>query len=195
MAPTRRAKSPSTKSPARDTKSPARERRRSQSPSRRNPPKDVDALESGSPVAEDKKGRKIGKDKTPETGLKGDYEAIALLMLLYTLQGIPMGLSGSMGMMLAERKISTADQALFSMIALPFAFKLLWAPIVDSLYSSTFGRRKTWIVPVQAAIGLLLVAVAGNLRRTRSSSGSLRQPELLPSLREPGNPPRWHKHR
>ena len=35
--------------------------------------------------------------------------------------------------------------------------KLLWAPIVDSLYSAKFGRRKTWIAPAQALIGVLLL--------------------------------------
>jgi len=42
-------------------------------------------------------------------------------------------------------------------VAYPFAFKLLWAPLVDSVYSSSFGRRKTWIVPAQLAIGALLL--------------------------------------
>lgn len=103
------------------------------------------------------------KPKEKEEGLKGDYGALALLMLLYTLQGIPMGLSGSIALLLAERKITTADQALFSIIAYPFAFKLLWAPIVDSIYSSAFGRRKTWIVPIQSAIGVLLIASASRV--------------------------------
>eukprot|EP00966_Prymnesium_polylepis_P259190 5986818-Prymnesium_polylepis.1 len=97
------------------------------------------------------------------SGLAGDYGAIALLMLLYTLQGIPMGLDGSLPLLMAERKLSTAEQAIFSTVALPFAFKLLWAPLVDSVYSSAFGRRKTWIVPVQAAIGFLLIGFSGQM--------------------------------
>jgi len=91
------------------------------------------------------------------TGFAGDWSAIALLLLLYTLQGIPMGLGASLPMLFVERKVTTASQAQFSMVAFPFAFKLLWAPLVDSVYSSTFGRRKTWIVPAQAAIGTLLL--------------------------------------
>jgi len=34
----------------------------------------------------------------------------------------------------------------------PFSLKILWAPIVDSVYSSKFGRRKTWLVPIQFLI-------------------------------------------
>ena len=104
-------------------------------------------------------------DKKKETavGLQGDWGAIALLLLLYTLQGIPMGLGGSLPLLFVERKVSTASQARFSMVAYPFAFKLLWAPLVDSVYSSRFGRRKTWIVPAQAAIGALLLFSSGHI--------------------------------
>jgi len=38
---------------------------------------------------------------------------------------------------------------------------LLWAPLVDSVYHGTIGRRKTWIIPVQAVIGLLLLWAGG----------------------------------
>ena len=80
-----------------------------------------------------------------------------LLLLLYTLQGIPMGLGASLPLLMVEKKVSSMELAVFSMVAYPFAFKLLWAPLVDSVYSSSFGRRKTWIVPAQLAIGALLL--------------------------------------
>lgn len=89
--------------------------------------------------------------------MQGDWGAIALLLLLYTLQGVPLGLSGSLPMLFQERGVTTMEQAVFSMVAYPFAFKLLWAPLVDSIYIPRFGRRKTWIVPAQAAIGVLLL--------------------------------------
>ena len=31
--------------------------------------------------------------------------------------------------------------------------QVLWAPIIDSLYFAKFGRRKSWLVPVQYLIG------------------------------------------
>ena len=40
-----------------------------------------------------------------ETGLHGDYGTLALLLLLYTLQGIPMGLSAVVPFLLAEKKV------------------------------------------------------------------------------------------
>lgn len=88
--------------------------------------------------------------------LRRDVRSILLLLLLYTLQGIPMGLSGSIPILL-HGKISYSQQALFSLVSLPFSLKLLWAPLVDSVYYAPFGRRKSWLVPVQMACGLLML--------------------------------------
>jgi hypothetical protein len=71
----------------------------------------------------------------------GDLGSIALLLVLYTLQGIPMGLSASVPFLLQER-VSYKQQALFSLVSLPFSFKLVWAPIVDSTSFLGLGRRK-----------------------------------------------------
>ncbi|RHY27047.1 hypothetical protein DYB32_007089 [Aphanomyces invadans] len=73
-------------------------------------------------------------------------------MVLYTLQGIPMGLSSSVPFLL-QSKVGYAEQATFSLVSWPFSLKLLWAPIVDSFFVESFGRRKSWLVPVQLAWG------------------------------------------
>ena len=90
-------------------------------------------------------------------GLDGDHGAIALLLLLYTLQGVPLGLAQSVPFLMQSRGVTMTDQAQFSLVWYPFSLKLLWAPLVDSVYVSSFGRRKTWIVPTQLAIGVLLL--------------------------------------
>lgn len=86
-----------------------------------------------------------------------DKMSMSLLLLLYTLQGIPMGLSGSIPLILKEKNSSYEALSLFSLVSIPFSLKLLWAPFVDSYYSSWFGRRKTWLVPVQLLTGLIMV--------------------------------------
>eukprot|EP00494_Astrolonche_serrata_P025584 UN25845 len=45
-----------------------------------------------------------------------------------------------------------ADQSLLSFVVLPFSLKLLWAPLVDSVFIRCFGRRKTWLIPCQLII-------------------------------------------
>jgi len=74
-----------------------------------------------------------------------------------------MGLGGALPMLMLERGVGTMEQAIFSAVTLPFAIKLLWAPLVDSVYSTFIGRRKTWIVPVQAAIGTLMIMAGGRV--------------------------------
>jgi hypothetical protein len=49
----------------------------------------------------------------------------------------------------------------FSVAAYPYSLKLLWSPVVDALYWPRFGRRKSWVVPVQLACAVLLIASAG----------------------------------
>ena len=146
---------------ARSGKSPIRSPKRS--PRAASPRRKAPLLQAASGNGDIESPGKKGKKELAPTGLKGDWGSIALLLLLYTLQGIPMGLGGSLPMLFVERKVSTAALAQFSMVAYPFAFKLLWAPLVDSVYSSRFGRRKTWIVPAQAAIGMLLLVSSGQM--------------------------------
>ena len=89
-----------------------------------------------------------------------DRRNIALLVFLYVLQGIPLGLVGAMPMLLQTRKVAYKDQATFSLVFWPFSMKLLWAPVVDTAYFSRFGRRKSWLVPVQYLIGIFLLILS-----------------------------------
>ena len=86
-----------------------------------------------------------------------DKLSMLLLLVLYTLQGIPMGLSSSIPLILKERGASYGSLGLFSMVSVPFSLKLLWAPIIDSVYAKSIGRRKTWLVPIQLLAGLLMI--------------------------------------
>ena len=99
-------------------------------------------------------------DKGRDSSLYADRHNIALLMFLYVLQGIPLGLTGSVPYLLSGRKVSYKDQAMFSFAYWPFSVKLLWAPIVDSVYSAGFGRRKSWLVPVQYLIGIFMFVLS-----------------------------------
>lgn len=93
-------------------------------------------------------------------GLRKDLKTIILLMYLYFMQGLPLGLAGSMPFILSSRKVTFSDQGTFSFVFWPFSMKLLWAPIVDSLFFKRFGRRKSWLVPVQLLIGILMLSLA-----------------------------------
>jgi len=96
-------------------------------------------------------------EEEDKSNLQGEWGNIMILLVLYTLQGVPMGLSGVFPMILKERGVSFSDVGFFSLNTWPFSLKILWAPVVDTWYNSKFGRRKTWMVPCQLAIGALML--------------------------------------
>eukprot|EP00501_MAST-03F_sp_TOSAG23-6_P001407 GSMAST32.ASY1.ANO1.1463.1 assembled CDS len=108
---------------------------------------------------------------TEEADLRGDYGNVALLFLLYTLQGIPMGLAGSVPFLLQEQGSSFTDQSLFSLVSWPFSLKVLWAPIVDAVFYNRLGRRKTWLLPVQLLTGILMISLGGHVDDMIMSNG------------------------
>ena len=85
----------------------------------------------------------------------GDTTSFILLLVLYTLQGIPMGLSSSIPFLL-QNSVSYQAQATFSLVSWPFSLKLFWAPLVDSVYSTRIGRRKSWLIPIQLCCAFMM---------------------------------------
>ena len=98
----------------------------------------------------------ISSEVAEQGGLKGDRLNVALLMLLCILNGILMGIPNAMPYFLQSRRVSYKQLAVFSFVLWPFSLKLLWAPLVDSIYLPAFGRRKSWLVPTQYLIGIFL---------------------------------------
>lgn len=100
------------------------------------------------------------EERHEKTDIRGDRRNIAILLFLYILQGIPLGLIAAIPMLLQNRGASYKQQAEFSFAYWPFSLKLLWAPIVDSLYIKSFGRRKSWLVPCQYLIGVFMLLLS-----------------------------------
>lgn len=96
--------------------------------------------------------------------VRKDLKNIVFLMFLYMLQMIPIGLTGSLPYILSSKNISYAEQGFFSLAFWPFSLKLLWAPIVDAIYSKKLGRRKSWLIPLQLLIGLYMISFSGYVR-------------------------------
>lgn len=110
----------------------------------------------------DSSSKDAKRTDTPEekANLEGDYNNVALLLLLYVLQGIPLGMAASIPMILQNKKVNYKQQAMFSFVYWPFSLKLLWAPIVDAAFFKSFGRRKTWLVPVQYLIAFFMLVLS-----------------------------------
>lgn len=91
---------------------------------------------------------------------KKDLQNIIFIMYLYMLQSVILGLINSIPFILSSRNVSYRDQGTFSLVHWPYSLKLLWAPFVDSIYFKKFGRRKSWLVPMQFIIGSFLIGFA-----------------------------------
>ncbi|XP_060866110.1 acetyl-coenzyme A transporter 1-like isoform X2 [Metopolophium dirhodum] len=92
-----------------------------------------------------------------KSNLKGDWPNIFLLLLLYIMQGVPLGIITVTPMLLqSKQNVTYKEQALFSLASWPFSLKLLWAPLVDALYIQKIGRRKSWLIPVQFLMDIVV---------------------------------------
>ena len=86
--------------------------------------------------------------------------SILLTVVLYISQGMNLGLTESIPLFLIYYGATWKDRGTFNFSLYPFSLKLLWAPLIDVLYIARFGRRKSWLVPIQliAAVTLLLLS-------------------------------------
>uniref|UniRef100_A0A0K3CM69 BY PROTMAP: gi/472585710/gb/EMS23261.1/ MFS transporter, acetyl-CoA transporter [Rhodosporidium toruloides NP11] gi/647400603/emb/CDR46226.1/ RHTO0S12e01772g1_1 [Rhodosporidium toruloides] n=1 Tax=Rhodotorula toruloides TaxID=5286 RepID=A0A0K3CM69_RHOTO len=94
-----------------------------------------------------------------------DKRALALLVALYLLQGIPVGLAFGSIPFLLRSKLSYSQIGIFTLCTYPYSLKLLWSPIVDSIFSPKLGRRKSWIVPIQTIVGILFWWLGNNVQQ------------------------------
>jgi MFS family permease len=100
-------------------------------------------------------------------------KTLALLSALYFVEGVPWGFqSQALPIFLREHHESLTVIGLLNALSLPWMTKALWAPLVDRYGSHRFGRRKSWIVPLQ--IALMLACLFG--------SSVVRGPEWKPVL-------------
>ena len=86
---------------------------------------------------------------------------IGLLASLYLSQGLPYGFFvQALPVILREQGLSLELIGASSALALPWALKFLWAPLVDRFGLPALGWRRTWLLPLQGAAVLALVGFA-----------------------------------
>lgn len=94
-----------------------------------------------------------------------DQRNFALLVLLYFIQGVPMGLAMGSVPFLLKSRLSYGEIGVFTLASYPYSMKLLWSPIVDAIWSRRMGRRKSWIVPIQMMSAVMLIWLGANADR------------------------------
>ncbi|CAI6336803.1 unnamed protein product [Periconia digitata] len=103
---------------------------------------------------------------------KKDQRNFLLLVLLYFLQGIPMGLAMGSVPFLLKTVASYSSIGVFSLAAYPYSLKLFWSPIVDAVWSPTVGRRKSWILPIQTISGFSMLWLGSVVNNLMEAAGS-----------------------
>lgn len=104
--------------------------------------------------------RALHPDGTPWMAMT-TWRKLVLLLGLYVSQGLPYGFfTQALPTRLRQEGASLEGVGLASLLALPWAAKFLWAPLVDRFGGSPLGRRRGWILPLQLGAALLLVGLA-----------------------------------
>ena len=84
-----------------------------------------------------------------------------MLAILYFVQGLPYGFQlNALPVYLRAEGVSLAGIGMAGALSLPWILKVIWGPAVDRYGSSRFGRRKSWIVPLQALLALVCLAAS-----------------------------------
>lgn len=88
--------------------------------------------------------------------LGGDAGRILFLTLLYMVQGLWFGFIGSALPVKLKKSFDLDELGIISLWFVPYSFKFIFAPLIDTVYSHQMGKRRTWIVPTQLIMGVIV---------------------------------------
>ena len=84
-----------------------------------------------------------------------------LIAQLYIIQGIPVGLAfDAYPILLRDAGVSLAIIAIIPLAGIPWVVKFLWAPLVENYWLDKIGYRKSWLLPMQFLLAILIAVIA-----------------------------------
>lgn len=99
-------------------------------------------------------------NKAGKTPKQTNYFLI-IIAQLYVIQGISVGLAfDAYPILLRNAGISLAVIAMVPLAALPWVVKFLWAPMIENHWLKTIGYRKSWLLPIQCLLAILITIIA-----------------------------------
>ena len=85
---------------------------------------------------------------------------LVLLTSLYFFQFLPGGLlAHALPAMLRQHQVSLEYIGYLDLLALPWMLKFLWAPYVDRYHFRSTGPHRSWILPMQGLVVILLLGL------------------------------------
>lgn len=95
---------------------------------------------------------------------------VAMLTAMGFSSGLPLALTGStLQAWLFSEGVDLGTIGFISLVALPYSFKILWAPLVDYYVIPFLGRRRGWILTTQLGLAIA-IALLGILAWLTGSS-------------------------
>jgi len=101
-------------------------------------------------------------------------QRILLLCALYVAQGLPWGfMVTALVSFLTERGLGDADAGwLTGVVLMPWTFKLVWGPVIDTVTIRSMGRRRPWIIGAQFMMAVTLLGILWSGKLSEQSSGA-----------------------
>jgi len=92
---------------------------------------------------------------------KNDFYILLLLLILYCIQTFPRGIyTTSIPIILLSKGVPIPKVSFLVLSYIPYCLKFLVAPIVNMYYSKTFGRGKTYLIPIQYIHAILTIGMS-----------------------------------
>ena len=93
-----------------------------------------------------------------------DRRQLIILLMGYS-SGMPLLLTGAvLTYWMTRVGVDLTTIGIFALVGMPYAFKFIWAPLVDQLplplLDRWLGRRRSWMLLAQVGVGLSVVALA-----------------------------------
>jgi PAT family beta-lactamase induction signal transducer AmpG len=93
-----------------------------------------------------------------------DWRIVSITLLGFS-SGAPLLMTGGiLQAWLTQENIDLTSIGLFTLVGLPYTLKFLWAPIIDNIripvLSTLFGRRRSWLLTLQAFLITAILALA-----------------------------------
>jgi len=107
--------------------------------------------------------------------LSNDWRQRTLMLCaMYVAQGIPWGfMVTALVSYLTERGLGLSDAGwLTGIVLLPWTFKLVWAPLIDTFTIRSMGRRRPWIIGAELMMALSLLSILWMVDFTGQLGGS-----------------------
>jgi MFS transporter, PAT family, solute carrier family 33 (acetyl-CoA transportor), member 1 len=64
-----------------------------------------------------------------------------------------------------KKYLTYTELGMIMMCTLPFSFKLFWSPFIEIYYFKKFGKRKSWVVPTQIVMFMMLFYMKDHLEQ------------------------------